>query len=166
MVHLPSAGTSIPTQDPERERMKRAADTMSVRISRRHRWQAQRSTMMTKRISISLAAFAVASLFIADIAPAVAQQAAPSRTPSSTVPGGPNGGGGSGDGGMRSIGCGEFGYANMPGSCISQAMSCICPNDSDPNYRAPSSCEGIHRNVRRAAERQCAIHRSAMRQVD
>lgn len=119
---------------------------------------------MTKRISISLAALAVASLFIADIAPAVAQtRSTPSRTPSSTVPGGPNGGG---DGGMRSIGCGEYGYANMPGSCISQAMSCICPNDSDPNYRAPSSCEGIHRNVRRAAERQCAIHRSAMRQVD
>lgn len=118
----------------------------------------------SKRISLTLAAFAIASLFIADIAPAVAQQAAPSRTPSSTVPGGPDGGNGGG-GGMRSIACGEYGYANMPSGCLTQAMSCICPNDSDPNYRAPSSCEGIQRNVRRAAERQCAIHTGAMRRV-
>lgn len=117
--------------------------------------------MTTKRTSFSLAALAVASLFIADIAPAVAQQAAPSRTPSSTVPGGPDGG----DGGMRSVACGEYGYANMPSSCLTQAMTCICPNDITPGYRAPSSCEGIQRNVRRAAERQCAIHTGAMRRV-
>ncbi|MBN9024545.1 hypothetical protein [Kaistia sp. MMO-174] len=110
-----------------------------------------------KRAAFTLAALAVASLFIADIAPAVAQSR-PSTHPSggttsSTVPGGPDRGG---DGGMPSASCGEFGYANMPSGCMIQAVACICPNDSDPNYRAPSSCEGISRNARRAAERQCA----------
>lgn len=123
--------------------------------------------MTTHFRRLSLAAVAVASLFFVDIAPAVAQQTSPPRTPpSSTVPGGPNGGGGSGTtGGMRSAGCGEFGYANMPSGCLTQAMACICPNDSDPNYRAPSSCEGITRNARRAAERQCANHTGAIRRV-
>lgn len=123
--------------------------------------------MTTHFTRLSLAAVAVASLFFVDIAPAVAQQTSPPRTPpSSTVPGGPNGGGGSGTtGGMRSAGCGEFGYANMPSGCLTPAMACICPNDSDPNYRAPSSCEGITRNARRAAERQCANHTGAIRRV-
>lgn len=125
--------------------------------------------MTTRFTRLSLAAVAVASLFMADIAPAVAQRAAPpSTTPSSTVPGGPNGGDGSGtgtNGGMRTAGCGEFGYANMPSGCLTQAMACICPNDNDPNYRAPSSCEGITRNARRAAERQCANHTGAVRRV-
>lgn len=123
--------------------------------------------MTTRFTRLSLAAVAVASLFFVDIAPAVAQQAAPSRTPpSSTVPSGPDGSGGPGSrGGMRSAGCGEFGYANMPSGCLTQAMACICPNDSDPNYRAPSSCEGITRNARRAAERQCANHTGAVRRV-
>ncbi|WEK52409.1 MAG: hypothetical protein P0Y66_10735 [Candidatus Kaistia colombiensis] len=112
----------------------------------------------SKRAPFALAALAVASLFLSDIAPAVAQTRPGSThpsggTPSSTVPGGPGNGG---DGGMQSSGCGEFGYANMPSGCLTQAMACICPNDSDPNYRAPSSCEGITRNARRAAERQCA----------
>jgi len=110
-----------------------------------------------KRAAFALAALAVASLFIADIAPAVAQTRPGGSTrpsgPSTTVPGGPDRGG---DGGMPSASCGDYGYANMPSGCLIQAVACICPNDSDPNYRAPSSCEGISRNARRAAERQCA----------
>jgi hypothetical protein len=120
-----------------------------------------------KRKSFALAALAVASLFIADIAPAVAQQAPgtstrPSGPSSSTVPGGPDGGG---NGGMPSISCNDFGYANMPSSCLSQAKSCICPNEVNVGYRAPSSCEGVGRNMRRAAERNCAINTGAIRRV-
>jgi hypothetical protein len=121
----------------------------------------------SKRTSFALAALAVASLFIADIAPAVAQQTPgastrPSGGSSSTVPGGPDGGGGDG---MPSASCNDFGYANMPSACLTQAMSCICPNEINVGYRAPSSCEGVGRNMRRAAERNCAINTGAIRRV-
>ncbi|ODT12416.1 MAG: hypothetical protein ABS35_40230 [Kaistia sp. SCN 65-12] len=120
-----------------------------------------------KRTSFALAALAVASLFIADIAPAMAQQAPGSTRPSdgpssSTVPGGPDGGGGDG---MPSASCNSFGYANMPSGCLSQAMACICPNEIKIGYRAPSSCEGVGRNMRRAAERNCTSHTGALRRV-
>lgn len=119
---------------------------------------------MSKRMSFSIAALALAGLFVADLSPAIAQRANPpsGTTPSSTVPSGPGGGG---DSGMRSAGCGEYGYANMPSGCLTQAMACICPNDNDPNYRSPANCEGITRNVRHAAERQCAKNTRAARRV-
>lgn len=121
-----------------------------------------------KRTSFTLAALAVASLFIADIAPAVAQQAPGSSTrpsdgpSSSTVPGGPDGGRGDG---MPSASCNSFGYANMTSGCLTQAMACICPNEINISYRAPSSCEGVGRNMRRAAERNCTAHTGALRRV-
>ncbi|BCP52629.1 hypothetical protein K32_12460 [Kaistia sp. 32K] len=122
----------------------------------------------SKRASFALAALAVASLFLADIAPAVAQTAPGASTrpsggsSSSTVPGGPDGGG---DSGMPSVSCNDFGFANMPSGCLSQAMSCICPNEVRVGYRAPSSCEGVGRNMRRAAERNCGANTGAVRRV-
>jgi hypothetical protein len=119
-----------------------------------------------RRTAYALAAIAAASLFIADIAPAIAQQApgGPSRTggSSSTMPGGPNRGG---DGGMPSISCNDFGYANMPSGCLSQAMACVCPSEMTVNYQAPSSCEGVGRNMRRAAAQHCTPHTGALRPV-
>lgn len=162
MVRLPSAGQTCPVQ-PLLEELAWARGRQGVApVFASSSVAAQGSPIMTKRLALSIAAFAIAGLFVADLSPAIAQTAAPSRTPpSSTVPGGPDGG----DGGMRSASCGEYGYANMPSGCLTQAMACICPNDSDPNYRSPSSCEGITRNARHAAERKCANNTRAVRRL-
>ena len=66
---------------------------------------------------------------------------------------------------MPSASCNSFGYANMPSGCLTQAMACICPNEINIGYRAPSSCEGVGRNMRRAAERNCTAHTGALRRV-
>jgi hypothetical protein len=116
-----------------------------------------------KRTSLALAALAVGSLFIASIAPAVAAQySAPNRTTSHTTPGGPDGGRGNR---MPTAACNDFGYANMPSGCLTRAVACICPDVIGVGYQAPSSCEGIGRVLRQAAERNCTQHSATMREA-
>jgi hypothetical protein len=124
--------------------------------------QPKEAIMAIKRTTILLAALAAFSFMAVDAAaPAFAQSVAPTRggdgpgNPGGGDPGTPGTPGTNGEGGMRSIGCSGYGWANMPGFCVSQAMACECPTETSKNYRKPASCGAISVNQRRAAEREC-----------